>query len=45
MMSLANMSKQYRVTYDSKDKAFIIHHQKPKLPNMAFSEHKSILHV
>ena len=25
ILSLSNMSKQYRVTYDSKDKAFIIH--------------------
>ena len=45
ILSLANMSKQYRVTYDRKDKAFIIHRHKVKLPNMVFHEHKSGLHV
>ena len=45
ILSLANMSKQYRVTYDNKDKAFIIHCLKAKLPNMVFCEHKSRLHV
>ena len=45
ILSLTNMIKQYRVTYDSKDEAFIIHRQKAKLPNMVFCEHKSGLHV
>ena len=45
ILILANMSKQYMVTYDSKDKAFIVHCHKAKLPNMVFCEHKSGLHV
>ena len=45
ILSLTNMSKRYRVTYYSKDKAFIIHCHKAKLPNMVFRENKSGLHV
>ena len=45
ILSLTNMSKQYRVTYDSKNKAFVIHRHKVKLPNMVFCEHKSGFHV
>ena len=45
ILSLVNMSKQYWVTYDSKNKAFIVHRHKAKLPNMVFRNHKSGLHV
>ena len=45
ILSPANTRKQYRVTYDRKDKAFIIHRQKAKLPNMMIREQKSGLHV
>ena len=45
ILSLANMSKQYRVTYESEDKALIINRHKAKLPNIVFRENKSRLHV
>ena len=39
ILSPTNMSTQYRVTYDSKDKDFIIHCHKAKLPNIVFREY------
>ena len=45
ILSLGNMSKQYRLTYDSKDKTFIIHCHKAKLPIMVFCEHNRGLNV
>ena len=36
---------QYRVTYDSSDEMFVVHHESTGLPNMEFKMHKSGLHV
>ena len=44
-MSLKNVIKQYRVTYDSNDEQFIVHRQDSGLPKMVFRMHSSGLHV
>jgi hypothetical protein len=43
-LALSNAIKQYRVTYDSNDKMFIVHRQSHGLPNMEFRRHQSGLH-
>jgi hypothetical protein len=45
IVALSNVSKQYRVTYDSDDKAFVVHREDQGKPNMEFWMHKSGLHV
>jgi hypothetical protein len=46
ILSLANVSKQYRVTYDSgNSKGFIVHRDEAGLPDMHFRLHESGLHV
>jgi hypothetical protein len=43
---LANISKQYRVTYDSgNSKGFVVHRATTGLPDMYFKLHESGLHV
>ena len=44
IIALANMTKQYRVTYDSNDELFVVHREKFCLPNMEFRKHWSGLH-
>ena len=45
ILSLKEVIKTYRITYDSYDKAFIIHRQEQgPLPNMIFKMHSSGLH-
>ena len=36
ILSFKNMIKQYRVTYDSNDKMFVVHRKESGLPNMEF---------
>jgi hypothetical protein len=46
ILSLANVSKQYGVTYDSGDsKGFVVHRATTGLPDMYFKLHESGLHV
>jgi hypothetical protein len=44
ILALSNVIKQYRVTYDSDDKTFIVHRQSIGLPDMEFWMHNSGLH-
>jgi hypothetical protein len=44
ILALSNVIKQYRVTYDSDDKTFIVHRQPNGLPDMEFRMHHSGLH-
>jgi hypothetical protein len=44
IVALRNMQKQYRVTYDSLDQAFVVHRQDYGKPDMYFHEHQSGLH-
>ena len=44
-MSLKNVIKQYRVTYDSNNKPFVVHRQDSGLLNMVFRMHSSGLHL
>jgi hypothetical protein len=44
ILSLSNMIKQYRVTYDSNDQMFVVHHELEGKPDMEFWMHKSGLH-
>ena len=44
IISLANIIDQYRVTYDSDDKAFVVHRQSSGKPDMYFTMHSSGLH-
>ena len=41
---MSNVIQQYRVTYDSEDKMFIVHREAEGKPNMVFRMHKSRLH-
>jgi hypothetical protein len=41
---LKNMNKQYRVTYDSSEETFLVHHEAAGLPNLLFKEHANGLH-
>ena len=45
IVSLKNIIKQYRVTYDSNEKQFVEHRQDSGLPKMVFRMHSSGLHV
>ena len=45
IVSLKNVIKQYRVTYDSDDKQSVVHRQYLVVPNMVFRMHSSGLHV
>jgi hypothetical protein len=44
ILSLSNMIKQYRVTYDSNDQMFVVHREPEGKPDMEFWMHKSGLH-
>ncbi len=44
ILSLKNVKNQYRVTYDSDNKCFIVHQKQFGLPNMIFKQHSSGLH-
>jgi hypothetical protein len=44
ILSLSNVIKQYRVTYDSHEQMFIVHRQSHGIPNMEFRMHHSGLH-
>ena len=45
IISLNNMIRQYRVTYDSDDETFIVHQEASALPDMEFRMHKLGLHL
>ena len=45
IVSLKNVIKQYRVTYDSNNKKFVVYIQDPGLPNTVFLMHSLGLHV
>ena len=45
ILSLKDVKRQYHVTYDSYDDAFIVWREERGLPNMVFKEHSSGLHV
>ena len=45
IISLKNMIRQYRVTYDSDDETSIVHREASALPDMEFKMQKSVLHV
>jgi hypothetical protein len=40
ILALSNVIRQYRVTYDSDDKIFIVHRQASGVPNMEFRMHE-----
>ena len=44
IIALSNIIQQYRVTYDSEDKMFIVHREAEDKPNMEFIINKSGLH-
>jgi hypothetical protein len=44
ILSLSNVIKQYRVTYDSNDQMFVVHREPERKPDMEFWMHKSGLH-
>ena len=44
IIGLSNLIKQYRVTYDSRDLAFVVHRESAGKPNMIFKMHESGLH-
>jgi hypothetical protein len=44
ILSLQDVKRHYRVTYDSYDAAFIVWREEQGLPNMVFKEHNSGLH-
>jgi hypothetical protein len=44
ILSLSNVIKQYRVTYDSNDQMFVVHREPEGKPDMEFLMHKSRLH-
>jgi hypothetical protein len=44
IIALSNLITQYRVTYDSNDKMFVVHRTSVNLPNMHFRMHSSGLH-
>jgi hypothetical protein len=45
ILALSNLIKQYRVTYDSDQKMFVVHRDKAGKPNMEFRMHESGLHI
>jgi hypothetical protein len=44
ILALSNLTKQYRVTYDSQDQMFVVHREAHNKPNMEFKMHSSGLH-
>ena len=44
IIALSNLIKQYRVTYDSNDKMFVVHREAVSKPDMHFKMHSSGLH-
>jgi hypothetical protein len=44
ILSLSNVIKQYRVTFDSNDQMFVVHRKLEGKPDMEFWMHKSRLH-
>jgi hypothetical protein len=44
IITLSNLIQQYRVTYDSDDKMFVVHQESQGKPNMEFRMHKCGLH-
>jgi hypothetical protein len=44
ILSLSNVIKQYRVTYDSDDQMFVVHRESANKPNMEFLMQESGLH-
>jgi hypothetical protein len=44
ILALSNVIKQYRVTYDSDDRMFIVHREAAGKPNMEFRMRESGLH-
>jgi hypothetical protein len=44
IITLSNLIKQYRVTYDSNNEMFVVHREHVDKPNMEFKMHKSGLH-
>jgi hypothetical protein len=44
IIALRNLIQQYRVTYDSDDKMFVVHRESQGKPNMEFRMHKCGLH-
>jgi hypothetical protein len=44
LLTLKNMKKQYRVTYDSSEETFLEHCKAAGLPNLFFKEHVNGLH-
>jgi hypothetical protein len=44
ILSLSNVIKQYRVTYDSNDQMVVVHRDPEGKPDMEFWMHKSTLH-
>ncbi len=44
ILTLKNMKKQYRVTYDSLEETFLVHCEAAELPNLLFKEHGNGLH-
>ena len=44
IIALSNVIKQYKVTYDSDDQAFVVHREPHGKPNMEFRMHESGLH-
>ena len=45
ILSLKNMTKQYRVTYNSNNETFIVHRKEAGPPNMKLRMHSSELHL
>jgi hypothetical protein len=44
ILTLSNVVKQYRVTYDSEDKMFVVHRRQQGMPSMKFRMHRCGLH-
>jgi hypothetical protein len=44
ILSVKDVSRSYRITYDSYDEAFIVWREEKNLPNMIFRMHSSGLH-
>jgi hypothetical protein len=44
IIALSNLIQQYRVTYDSDDKMFVVHRESQGKPNIEFPMHKCGLH-
>jgi ribosomal protein S4E len=44
IITLSNFIQQYRVTYDSNDKMFVVHRESQDKPNMELCMHKCGLH-